>query len=78
MHKLAILMKLVTHLELVTKILKWFHEIWSCSGVDELLHFFIILVISVLENGSHSDWGCKGISPSNQKLIEQSQAKLKV
>ena len=41
-YELAILMKLVTHLELVTKILRWFHEMWSCPGVDELLHFYSI------------------------------------
>jgi len=60
--ELAILMKLVTHLELVTKLLRWFHEIWLGPRVDELLYF--LSVILVLENSGHSDWDYKGISSS--------------
>jgi len=39
MYKLAILMKLVTYLKLVTKILRWFHEMWLGPEVNKLLYF---------------------------------------
>ena len=40
--------------------------------------FFIASVVSALEKSSHSDWGCEGTLSSNQKLIGQFWAKLKV
>jgi len=75
---LVILTKLVIHLLSVIKNLRWFHNKWSGSGVDELLHFVIVLVNSVLEKDSHLGWGLDGILSSNCKLIWWFWAKLKV
>jgi len=77
-YKLAMLTKFVIHLELFTKILRWFKKIWSGPKVDKLLHFLIVSVISALEKGSHSDWDHEVISLSSQKLIYWSWAELNV
>ena len=75
---LAMLTKLVIHLLLVIKNLRWFYDKWSSSRRDELLHFLIVSVNSVLEKGGHSDWGLDRILSSNFKLIWWFWAELKV
>jgi len=72
------LTKLVIHLLLVIKNLRWFYDKWSISRRDELLHFLIVSVNYVLEKGGHSDWGLDGILWSNCMLIWWFWAELKV
>ena len=78
MQVFVILTKLIIYLLLVTKTLRWCHEIWWESSMDELLQFLIASMNFALEKVGHLDRGFNRILFNNHILTFWFWAELKV
>ena len=77
MHALAMSMNFLRHVASLTYLLRCFYDNLSGLGINELLHFAIVLVNSSSEKGFHFIVGLFIISLSKFKSTLQLWAKLK-